>query len=186
MASTTRKSQIDILLDALEPEQLSEDEVMSLILLNGLPTETKNNQPAIGYLVGSSEDSARLKLATLLRSVLPLNRKIRLALADLFDPNPSDAVISLERMFNGYPEKIGSIERKLVFKARRPGPRSKDDLHERIARFVNERVESGDKKTAAVQLACEEFEVKRTTVNNACRTWKSVLKLEAAQSARQS
>jgi hypothetical protein len=182
----TEKPWLDILHDALEPEQLSDDELFSLMLLNGIPWEAKKQRPTIAYFAGSSEDWARIKLATVLRSPRPLNRHIRLALADLIDPNPMKTASFIERLFLAYPEEPGSIERTLVFKARRPGPRNETAFHKRIAEFVQAEVRLGTKKGAAIQLACEEFGVKRTTVTKANAEWLPVIEFEQNHQDRNS
>lgn len=170
MAKEPVKKVSDPLLDALEPENLSPDELMALVLLNGTPGEDNKGLPIIDYLADSAEEHARYKLANLLRSNRPLHPRIRSALADLIDPTPTESENSLARIFSALPKaEQGSTVRKIVFKNRKQGQPPPDEKHLVIARFVHNQVMSGTKKEAAVQLAREKFDVARTTVTTAYR-----------------
>jgi hypothetical protein len=111
------------------------------------------------YLAGMDEEEARRALVQLLESDEPLPRRLRYALASLFDSNPA----SFE-------------ERLLVFQSRSHVRGEKGYgrfLLREMAGFVAEQVAAGSKLEAAMFLAKEKFDVSLSTVERAWRKNKS-------------
>jgi hypothetical protein len=118
------------------------------ILLSGYVNASAKGFPSTEYWPSRQENAGRQVLVALLRSSRPLRQDYRNLLADLFDPNPSQA----------------GAERRLVFEFGTAGNRRDHVKNTAIAMHVYEAVKNGANIEAGVQNAMEKFDLSREMV----------------------
>jgi hypothetical protein len=129
-------------------------------LLTGRVEQSRSGKLRNVHLEGTDEQDARLALARLLRSRAPLDREIRIHLANLFDPKPEQ----------WEPRTI-----KLVHRTK---GRSHDAISAtQIAQRVHELRKSGESTNSAIGRAAKEFSRSDEAVKKIWKQYRRLLEV---------
>jgi hypothetical protein len=136
----------------------SDDLRLATALLNGFGNQSATGKRRTAYLKGKDEKDARLALARLLRGPDPLDRNVRMHLANLFDPNPTQ----------WEPRTVKFVHRA---KGRTPDPTNRTQIAERVYELHKGK---GQSFNSAITQAAKELSLSDDAVK---KIWKGYRRL---------